>query len=123
MSTRSTIGYVKKDGSVTAVYCHYDGYPEHMVGAIEGFISLRGVQKFMSEVRRAQKKGGVRSFHPYAIETFSDAADWDCSYTREDIKEGTYEEYCYLVDSRSGEIVEFYDHEGSTLKTMRERSQ
>ena len=29
MATRSTIGVLNTDGSVTAVYCHWDGYPEH----------------------------------------------------------------------------------------------
>lgn len=29
MATRSTIGVLNTDGSVTAVYCHWDGYPEY----------------------------------------------------------------------------------------------
>jgi hypothetical protein len=29
MSTRSSIGIVNDDGSVTGIYCHWDGYPEH----------------------------------------------------------------------------------------------
>ena len=29
MATRSTIGVLNTDGSVTAVYCHWDGYPEN----------------------------------------------------------------------------------------------
>lgn len=29
MSTRSRIGIVNADGTVTHVYCHYDGYPSH----------------------------------------------------------------------------------------------
>jgi len=29
MATRSTIGVLNSDGSVRAVYCHWDGYPEH----------------------------------------------------------------------------------------------
>ena len=29
MSTRSNIGIVNDDGSVTGIYCHWDGYPEH----------------------------------------------------------------------------------------------
>jgi hypothetical protein len=30
MATRSNIGIVNGDGSVTAIYCHWDGYPEHV---------------------------------------------------------------------------------------------
>jgi hypothetical protein len=29
MGTRSTIGVLNTDGSVSAVYCHWDGYPEY----------------------------------------------------------------------------------------------
>lgn len=29
MSTRSFIGIEETDGSIKAVYCHWDGYPEH----------------------------------------------------------------------------------------------
>ena len=29
MSTRSVIGILNEDGTVTSVYSHYDGYPEH----------------------------------------------------------------------------------------------
>ena len=30
MATRSNIGIVNDDGSVTGIYCHWDGYPEHV---------------------------------------------------------------------------------------------
>ena len=29
MATRSKIGRINPDGSVTAIYCHWDGYPSH----------------------------------------------------------------------------------------------
>ena len=29
MSTRSAIGIRYADGTITGIYCHYDGYPEH----------------------------------------------------------------------------------------------
>ena len=29
MATRSNIGIVNENGSVTGIYCHWDGYPEH----------------------------------------------------------------------------------------------
>jgi hypothetical protein len=31
MATRSAIGYASPRGYVTAVYCHWSGYPEHQV--------------------------------------------------------------------------------------------
>jgi hypothetical protein len=30
MATRSNIGIVNGDGSVTGIYCHWDGYPEYV---------------------------------------------------------------------------------------------
>jgi len=29
MATRSAIGFLEYDGSVTGIYCHWDGYPEN----------------------------------------------------------------------------------------------
>ena len=29
MATRSFIGKLNKDNSITGIYCHWDGYPEH----------------------------------------------------------------------------------------------
>lgn len=29
MGTRSAIGFAEYDGSIRAIYCHYDGYVEH----------------------------------------------------------------------------------------------
>ena len=31
MGTRSAIGYLQPSGSVRAVYCHWDGYPDHQL--------------------------------------------------------------------------------------------
>ena len=31
MATRSAIGYINIDGTVTGTYCHWDGYPSTMV--------------------------------------------------------------------------------------------
>lgn len=45
MATRSAIGYRKPDGSICAVYCHWDGYPEHQLPILtERYDSLRKVQ-------------------------------------------------------------------------------
>ena len=29
MATRSLIGKLNSDGTITNIYCHFDGYPEH----------------------------------------------------------------------------------------------
>ena len=35
MGTRSAIGYLQPSGSVRAVYCHWDGYPDHQLPILE----------------------------------------------------------------------------------------
>ena len=45
MATRSAIGYRKLDGSVRAVYCHWDGYPEHQLPILKKhYNGIRKVQ-------------------------------------------------------------------------------
>lgn len=31
MSTRSNLGIEHEDGTISSIYCHFDGYPEHHV--------------------------------------------------------------------------------------------
>ena len=69
MSTHSTIGYELPGGSYAGVYCHYDGYPEHIVPVI---LKL-GHDGVMMAVEKALLEGGFRSFFEEEIETFVDA--------------------------------------------------
>jgi hypothetical protein len=41
MATRSMIGMQTSDGKVKAIYCHYDGYPEHHVPILNEHYSTR----------------------------------------------------------------------------------
>lgn len=44
MSTRSVIGvYDETTDKVTYVYCHFDGYPEHMVPSLRRYIDKESV--------------------------------------------------------------------------------
>jgi len=44
MATRSSIGIVNSDGnSITAIYCHWDGYPEHNGKLLLNHYKDRGV--------------------------------------------------------------------------------
>jgi len=69
VSTHSTIGYELPGGSYAGVYCHYDGYPEHIVPVI---LKL-GHDGVMMAVEKALLEGGFRSFFEEEIETFVDA--------------------------------------------------
>ena len=49
MATRSAIGYRKLDGSVRAVYCHWDGFPEHQLPILRKHYS--GVRKVQALIK------------------------------------------------------------------------
>lgn len=118
MSTRSTVGYRTKAGKVSAVYCHFDGYPEWMVYAISRFTKHHGIHKFMYEIRRAQREGGMRSIGSDSngvpvIVTYGDMRDdrsegdeW--KVTQMDLDEGQFNQYAYIVSSSTDVIAEFY---------------
>jgi hypothetical protein len=49
MSTRSAIGILNDDGTVTAVYCHWDGYLDHNGKLLQHhYNSLSKVKKLLS---------------------------------------------------------------------------
>ncbi len=114
MATRSHLGYVNKNGTMKAVYCHYDGYPEFMIPALESFIEERGIETFVSEIHRATQESGIRMIKPKngmtVIETFGEIEGRQ--YNGEDFsvtsRKGLREEYAYLLHRDSGEIVEFF---------------
>ena len=57
MATRSTIGYETQDGNYVGVYCHYDGYPEHMGPTLSAMLHADVVIM----VSRGLASGGIRS--------------------------------------------------------------
>lgn len=57
MSTRSRIGMVNKDGSVTSIYCHFDGYPSN-----NGAILLKHY-KTAKKVKELISLGSISSLH------------------------------------------------------------
>ena len=57
MSTHSAIGYEQEDGSFIGVYCHYDGYPGHMVPRLKRMFHADVVIM----VNEALRRGGIRS--------------------------------------------------------------
>lgn len=41
MSTRSNIGILNQDGSVTFIYCHFDGYPKGVGAMLRKYYTVR----------------------------------------------------------------------------------
>ena len=48
MSTRSLIGKMREDGTVEAVYCHHDGYPEGVGRTLSDFYGEREVDALLA---------------------------------------------------------------------------
>lgn len=49
MGTRSGIGILNEDKTITAVYCHYDGYPSHVgVCLLKGFNSEEKTRELLT---------------------------------------------------------------------------
>ena len=111
MSTRSIIGFDNGDGTLDAVYCHYDGYPEYMYPTITTLLDTKGSEYLKLMIVRAQLEGGIRQLTPTGVETFG-TNDTSWSYTREEIHNGDvgFCECVYIVD-QSGRIVEFHGTE------------
>ena len=107
MATRSTIGIKTEDGTVRAIYCHWDGYPEGVgVGLVENYnskeqaealIALGGFSSLMETLE--QTRGGVYMTAWYLpsdpARTFTGEADWF-----ENFNAG--EEYFYLYTEGKG---------------------
>jgi hypothetical protein len=83
MATRSTIGYETPDGGYVGVYCHYDGFPDHMGPILHRMFHADVVIL----VSKALAKGGIRCLNDDGTyEIFNDApvhglkaeTEWPC---------------------------------------------
>jgi len=83
MATRSTIGYETPDGGYIGVYCHWDGYPKHMLPELQSMTW----EQVTEAVSRALLQGGGRSLEGGELETYGEPSDpkqwlrdtWPCS--------------------------------------------
>lgn len=87
MSTRSRIGIANEDGTVTSIYCHYDGYPQHNgkiltkhwtdTGKVRQLMSLGDISVLSKEIGEQQD--------------FNDRSnkDWCLAYGRDRGEPGT----------------------------------
>ena len=97
MGTRSTIGIRSEDGTVKAIYCHWDGYLEGVgVGLVENYntpelanalINLGGFSSLMETLE--ETKAGAYGTESDSARTFTGERDWF-----ENFNAG--EEYFYL---------------------------
>ena len=115
--TRSQIGKIAKNGKITSVYMHYDGYPDHMLPQIKkGYKDGKNVDVLL-------KKGGGSFLEadPSKINFYGDKAQLkgDAKNINKYIKDANYDggaEYVYLYDERDGKwyMVDVYAETGLT---------
>ena len=79
MGTRSTIGVLNTDGSVTAVYCHWDGYPEHNGKILmENYTTEEKVRELIGFGSISSLGAKIGEQHPFSkFELKQEAPDFD----------------------------------------------
>jgi hypothetical protein len=82
MATRSAIGFLEYDGSVTGIYCHWDGYLEGVGATLtQYYTDIDKVLKLidMGDVSSLDKEIGVQ--HPFSrFSTDFSQEKWDDLY-------------------------------------------
>lgn len=152
MSTRCRIGIENKDGTITSIYCHHDGYPE-VVGEI-----LVNHYKTEEKIRKLLELGDMSSLGTEPVENLrgwempkAGTADWmkaymelhpenqcviyktrgeDCpAKTHKDIEEyqrhsrDCWGEYAYLFKNNEWFVLEYDDAELKPVERVLEKDE
>lgn len=152
MSTRCRIGIENKDGTITSIYCHHDGYPE-VVGEI-----LANHYKTEEKIRKLLELGDMSSLGTEPVENLrgwempkAGTADWmkaymelhpenqcviyktrgeDCpAKTHKDIEEyqrhskDCWGEYAYLFKNNEWFVLEYDDAELKSVERVLEKDE
>ena len=111
MSTRSIIGFKEYDGSITSIYCHFDGYIDH-VGKIlhDHYNTIEKLDELLDlgNLSVLGKEIGVK--HPFS------AAGSDMSY---EAYNGLYGDMCVSYSRDRGEadsVAQTYANEHDLIK-------
>ena len=121
MATRSTIGLKTSDGKVTAIYCHWDGYPGGVgLGLIDNYntpqqvaelINLGGFSSLKETLE--ETRAGAYGTESDSARTFTGVQDWLDNFN-------SGEEYAYLYENGKGWVYfsDFDEHLPITLKRV-----
>lgn len=118
MSTRSMIGKMNKDGTIDAIYCHFDGYIEG-VGSM-----LFEAYKDEEKIDTLIKGGDISSLGPSIASTsfyydnpFSTFED-DTAYLDYCFADNSWVEYVYLWDGEEWLVCCKYDLPAPNFKVL-----
>ena len=130
MGTRSTIAIQNADGTVTGIYCHWDGYLEHNGDILQKFYTTE------EKVRALIALGDLSSLGEQigSKHDFNNAPDGECNAYGRDRGEKNVEaktcaswaamledfgqEYDYLFVPGKGWLVKYYDGEGALAEAL-----
>jgi hypothetical protein len=97
MSTRSRIGIQNQDGTVSSIYCHFDGYPSGVGETLSKHFSDREKLQQLIELGDISSLGvdidDTIAYHRDRGETLNKAR---INYSLEGFAKSDYEEYGYV---------------------------
>ena len=112
MSTRSHIGLQNPDGTISAIYCHFDGYIQGGVGQklVENLTEPEEIKKFLQQGDRSSFSA------PYTDCENTGSVTYDCM---EDWLSNEKEEYMYLFRKGEWYYVYRYGRDPYTWKLVK----
>lgn len=132
MGTSSRIGIENEDGTITSIYCHWDGYVSHVGNILMNFYGdpakIHELMKLGDLSCIDKEIGEKHNFNNHLDEH----EDWCLAYGRDRGEEDTeaklsknfkefedlFEEYTYLFRDNQWFVFDYYNEETDTIKTM-----
>ncbi len=110
--TRSQIGKIKKNGKITSVYMHYDGYPDHMLPTIKkGYKDGKAVDLLLKKGGGSGLEADPSNIKFYGDKTTLDGDMKDTEKYVKDVANNAGAEFIYLYSERDKKwyMVDIYD--------------
>jgi len=110
--TRSQIGKIKKNGKISTVYMHYDGYPDHMLPTIKkGYKDGKAVDLLLKKGGGSGLEANVDDIKFYGDKTTTDGNMKDTEKFVKDAANNGGAEFIYLYSERDSKwyMVDVYD--------------
>ena len=110
--TRAQIGKIKKNGKITSVYMHYDGYPDHMLPTIKkGYKDGKAVDSLLKKGGGSYLQANIGDINFYGDKATLDGNMKDTEKYVKDAGEKAGAEFIYLYSERDSKwyMVDIYD--------------